>query len=77
MQGQVNSLIGMMEKNRKPKGSKTNPYKFIDLFAGIGGFRLGLERVRMHAEKQGMNPERYLTECVFSSEIDKYCRQSY
>lgn len=36
---------------------------FIDLFAGIGGFRLGLESVGF--------------QCVFSSEIDKYARQTY
>src|SRR5690606_35496035 len=34
------------------------PFKFIDLFAGIGGLRLGLDRVG--------------GECVFSSEWDKY-----
>ncbi len=33
-------------------------YKFIDLFAGIGGFRLGLER--------------NFSECSFSCEWDKY-----
>ncbi|GHT04799.1 hypothetical protein AGMMS5026_06890 [Endomicrobiia bacterium] len=32
-------------------------YKFIDLFCGIGGFRVALE-------KRGL-------ECVFSSDIDK------
>lgn len=37
--------------------------KFIDLFAGIGGFRTGLE----------MNGH----ECVAFCEIDKYARQSY
>jgi DNA (cytosine-5)-methyltransferase 1 len=37
--------------------------KFIDLFAGIGGFRLGLE-------SQG-------DECVFSSEWDKYSQETY
>lgn len=37
--------------------------KFIDLFAGIGGFRLPLERLGF--------------ECVWSSEIDKYARQVY
>jgi DNA (cytosine-5)-methyltransferase 1 len=36
---------------------------FIDLFAGIGGFRLALERLGM--------------KCVFSSEIDKYAQQTY
>ena len=37
--------------------------KFIDLFSGIGGFRLALEEL-------GCN-------CVFSSEIDKFARQTY
>ena len=35
--------------------------KFIDLFAGIGGFRIALEN---HGQ-----------ECVFTSEIDKYCQK--
>jgi len=38
-------------------------YKFIDLFCGIGGFRVALEQ-------QGM-------ECVFSSEIDPYAQDAY
>ena len=37
--------------------------KFIDLFSGIGGFRLALE-------KNGC-------ECVFSSEIDKNAVKNY
>lgn len=37
--------------------------KFIDLFAGIGGFRLALEQLG--------------AKCVFSSEIDKFCQQTY
>ena len=37
--------------------------KFIDLFAGLGGFRIALER---NGGK-----------CVFSSEIDKYAREAY
>jgi DNA (cytosine-5)-methyltransferase 1 len=37
--------------------------KFIDLFSGIGGFRIALERLGC--------------ECVFSSEIDKYSRETY
>ncbi|MDM8567319.1 DNA cytosine methyltransferase [Candidatus Halobeggiatoa sp. HSG11] len=38
-------------------------YKFIDLFAGIGGFRLGFEK--------------YGFKCVFSSEIDKHAQEMY
>lgn len=37
--------------------------RFIDLFAGIGGFRIGFER-------KGF-------ECVFSSEKNKYCQEVY
>jgi len=37
--------------------------RFIDLYAGIGGFRLGFER-------EGH-------ECVWSCEIDKYCQRVY
>jgi len=36
---------------------------FIDLFAGIGGFRLGFERAG--------------GECVFSSEWDRFCQKTY
>jgi len=39
--------------------------RFIDLFCGIGGFRLGLERA---SEK---------FKCVWSCDIDKYARQIY
>lgn len=38
-------------------------YKFIDLFAGIGGFHLALSRLGM--------------KCVFASEIDKDARSTY
>jgi DNA (cytosine-5)-methyltransferase 1 len=38
-------------------------FKFIDLFAGIGGFRLALEDLG--------------AECVFSSEWDKFAQQTY
>ena len=38
-------------------------YKFIDLFAGIGGIRLGFE-------KNGC-------ECVFSSEWDPFAQKTY
>lgn len=40
-----------------------NKFKFIDLFAGIGGFRIPLEKLG--------------GDCVFSSEKDKYARKTY
>lgn len=43
--------------------------KFIDLFAGTGGIRLGFEQA---CQKLGLT-----TECVFSSEIDKNACASY
>lgn len=44
-------------KNKNPK------FRFIDLFAGIGGIRLGFESAG--------------GECVFSSEWDKYAQTTY
>ena len=43
--------------------SLIEPVKFIDLFAGIGGFRLGFEQAGY--------------ECVFSCEINERCRHVY
>lgn len=43
--------------------TKTKLFNFIDLFAGIGGFRYALEA-------NGGN-------CVFSSEWDAFCQESY
>jgi DNA (cytosine-5)-methyltransferase 1 len=39
------------------------PFKFVDLFAGIGGFRIALEKLG--------------GKCVFTSEWDKYCQRTY
>jgi DNA (cytosine-5)-methyltransferase 1 len=46
----------------KPIESKSL-FKFIDLFAGIGGIRLPYQELK--------------GECVFSSEIDKYAKMTY
>ena len=43
--------------------------KFIDLFAGTGGIRLGFEQACKKFDLE--------TECVFSSEIDKNACESY
>jgi DNA (cytosine-5)-methyltransferase 1 len=39
------------------------PFKFVDLFAGIGGFRIALERLG--------------GECVYSCEKDRYSQRTY
>lgn len=42
---------------------KMHAFKYIDLFAGIGGLRTPFQNLG--------------GECVFSSEIDKYAAQAY
>jgi hypothetical protein len=49
--------------------SKTTKIKVIDLFAGIGGIRLGFKHA---AEEFGID-----VECNYTSEIDKYACQTY
>lgn len=49
--------------NYDTEKKKNRQFNFIDLFSGIGGFRIALE-------KNGGN-------CVFSSDIDKYARETY
>lgn len=43
--------------------------KFIDLFCGIGGFRIAFEEACKESDIE--------SECVFSSDIDKYAQDSY
>lgn len=45
------------------QATKNPKFKFIDLFAGIGGFRMAFQNLG--------------GECVFSSEIDEQARQTY
>ena len=49
--------------NGEPDGLRPADFTFIDLFAGIGGMRLGFER--------------YGGRCVFTSEWDRFSRQTY
>jgi len=48
------------------KGQEQVKYRAIDLFAGVGGIRLGFEQVFQDK-----------IEFVFSSEIDKFARETY
>ncbi len=48
---------------KKQTQRKIDHYKFIDLFAGIGGFRLGFES--------------NYSKCIFTSEWDKYSQKTY
>lgn len=60
------SLFFKNEKGYKKlrwKYSKNSKFKFIDLFAGIGGFRMGMQNKN--------------TECVFSSEWDSDSQKTY
>lgn len=43
--------------------------RYIDLFCGIGGFRVAME--------QSCKENNLIPECVFSSDIDKFCQDSY
>lgn len=43
--------------------------RFIDLFCGIGGFRVAMDEACHESD--------LIPECVFSSDIDPYCQDSY
>lgn len=61
------NLINAQTSRRKQTQDKT--VKFIDLFAGLGGIRLGFENA---FREKGFNPV-----CVFSSEIKDYAIRVY
>ena len=50
-------------KIRRKAGGRLSKFTYIDLFAGIGGFRQALDNLGGH--------------CVFASEIDKFAAQAY
>jgi DNA (cytosine-5)-methyltransferase 1 len=54
-------------KNNKRENNPT--IRFIDLFAGIGGFRYAIQNAGKELGVQ--------TECVFTSEIDNECQKVY
>jgi DNA (cytosine-5)-methyltransferase 1 len=58
----VRDHLAALAAARAPKRPVAR-FRFIDLFAGIGGLRLGFEAIG--------------GECVFTSEWDKYARQTY
>lgn len=61
------TIFEVISKNQKDLQSNShehgNMFRFIDLFCGIGGFRLAFERAG--------------GQCVFSSDWDKYSRITY
>lgn len=59
----IKNLFAMVDVYAGNNKMTDRKLKFIDLFAGIGGFRLGFERAGC--------------ECVFSSEIDEHACEMY
>lgn len=59
----LDELSRIAEKGATYSANGQNEFTFIDLFAGIGGMRKGFESIG--------------GKCVFTSEWNKYCRQTY
>jgi len=56
-------VLRNLEAEEKHRDSQQPPFTFIDLFAGIGGMRLGFEAIG--------------GKCVFTCERDPYCQKTY
>ncbi|MBS1069745.1 DNA (cytosine-5-)-methyltransferase [Gluconobacter cerinus] len=56
-------LDRLIEERRQSKAVSQPGFRFVDLFAGIGGLRLGFESIGGH--------------CVFTSEWDRFSKQTY
>lgn len=59
----ASALMMFLKQQNKEQAPADANFKFIDLFAGIGGMRLAYEQVGGH--------------CVYSSEWNKYSQQTY
>ena len=59
----VSDRIRDLGRKRAPADPATPPFRFIDLFAGIGGLRLGFEAIG--------------GKCVFTSEWDRWSQATY
>lgn len=62
----INLMTSEIERKKRLANRKV---KFIDLFAGLGGIRLGFENA--------FKADGYKTKCVFSSEIKDYAIKAY
>ncbi|MEM9777293.1 MAG: DNA (cytosine-5-)-methyltransferase [Chloroflexota bacterium] len=60
---EIQKLIRLSAARSQEQASKTEDFKFVDLFAGIGGFRRGFEQAG--------------GACVFTSEWNPFARQTY
>jgi DNA (cytosine-5)-methyltransferase 1 len=56
-------FLNLYLERRQAGSTSTNNFKFIDLFAGIGGLRRGFEKIG--------------GKCVFTCEWDEYCQKTY
>ena len=64
---ELQALKGLFASGIRSKfpvaSNRLHQFTFIDLFAGIGGLRLGFEEIG--------------GECIFTSEWDRYCQKTY
>ena len=66
----ISALVSSMNmEDTEHYTNLNNTIRVVDLFAGVGGIRLGFTQA---AKEFGMN-----TECVFSSEIDEWACKTY
>ena len=62
MNNEIENNMSLFNVENMPDNNKYN-FKYIDLFAGIGGIRTPFQNLG--------------GKCVFSSEIDKYAQETY